>query len=57
MKNAAKGHHIGSVHGAWEVCGGLDSVRVHLTLSTGGEMLHWPGANILFAAKLGLPHT
>ena len=56
MKNAAKGHQIGSLHGAWEGFGGLDSVRVHLALSTGGEVPQWPGANILLAAKRGLLH-
>lgn len=35
--------------------GGLDS-RVHLAPSTGGTGLHWPGADILVAAQLGLLH-
>ena len=33
VKNAAKGHQIGSLHGGWEGSGGLDFIRIHFPLS------------------------
>lgn len=37
--------------------GGLGSFTEHLALSTGEEMPHWPGADILVAAQLGMLDT